>query len=93
MDIPEIPNVSKSAVAYLLQAALELAAEAEFEPTNEDHMREWANQNCQAIAERAELLQLESFSVMQQHYNAIAKIMGADMWGKVRRADIDDALD
>ena len=89
MDIPEIPNVTKSAVAYLLQAAIELATEAEFDPTNEDQMREWIDQNSQAIAERAELLQLESFGIMQKHYNAIAKVMSADMWGEVRRADID----
>lgn len=89
MDIPEIPNVSKSAIAYLLQAAIELATEAEFKPTNEDQMREWMNQNSQEIAERAELLQIESFGVMQQHYDAIVKIMGANMWGKIRRADID----
>jgi hypothetical protein len=40
MDIPEIPNVSKSAAAYLLQAAIELATEADFEPTSDAQMRE-----------------------------------------------------
>ena len=49
MDIPEIPNVSKSAAAYLLQAAVELASEAAFEPTSEAQMREWIDRNSQLI--------------------------------------------
>ena len=48
---------SKSAAAYLLQAAIELATEADFEPTSEAQMREWIDRNSHAISERAQELQ------------------------------------
>lgn len=89
MDIPEIPNVSKSAAAYLLQAAIELATEAAFEPTNEDQMREWANQNSQAIAERAQELQEKLFVKFYEHRKVINKVISADTWKMLSRADID----
>jgi hypothetical protein len=89
MDIPEIPNGSKSAAAYLLQAAIELATEAEFEPTCEAQMREWANQNSQAIAERAQELQEELFVKFYEHRMVINEVISANIWEKIRLSDID----
>jgi hypothetical protein len=92
MDIPEIPNVSKSAAAYLLQAAIELATEDEFEPTSEAQMREWIDRNSHAIAERAQALQEELFNKFCTHHKVIAAILGADIWEKIHQAKTDDAL-
>ncbi len=39
MDILDFPNVSKSAIAYLLQAATEIATEQDFKPADENEMR------------------------------------------------------
>ena len=89
MDIPEIPNVSKSAATYLLQAAIELATEADFEPTSEAQMHEWIDQNSQAIAERAQELQEELFVKFYEHRKVINEVISADIWEKVRRANID----
>jgi SOS-response transcriptional repressor LexA len=89
MDIPEIPNVSKSAIAYLLQAAVELATEADFEPTSEAQMREWANQNSQAIAERAQELQDKLFIKFYEHRGVINEVISANIWEKMRLSDID----
>ena len=92
MNIPEIPNVSKSAAAYLLQAAIELATEADFEPTSEAQMREWIGRNSHAIAERAQALQEELFDKFCTHHKVIAAILGADIWEKIHQAKTDDAL-
>jgi hypothetical protein len=92
MDIPEIPNVSKSAAAYLLQAAIELATEANFEPTSDAQMREWIDRNSHAIAERAQALQEELFDKFCTHHKVIAAILGADIWEKIHQAKTDDAL-
>ena len=71
MDIPEIPNVSKSAAAYLLQAAIEFATEADFEPTSEAQTHEWIDQNSHAIAERAQELQEELLIKFYEHRQLI----------------------
>jgi hypothetical protein len=92
MDIPEIPNISKSAAAYLLQTAIELATEDEFEPTSEAQMHEWVSQNSQPIAERAQELQKELFDKFCTHHKVIAAILGADIWEKIHHAKTDDAL-
>jgi hypothetical protein len=92
MNIPEIPNVSKSAAAYLLQAAIELATEADFEPISDAQMREWIDRNSHAIAERAQALQEELFDKFCTHHKVIAAILGADIWEKVHQAKTDDAL-
>jgi translation elongation factor EF-Ts len=89
MDIPEIPNASKSAAAYLLQAAIELATEADFEPTSEAQMREWANQNAQEIAERAQQLQEELLIKFYEHRKVINEVISANIWEKIRLSDID----
>jgi hypothetical protein len=85
MDIPEIPNVSKSAAAYLLQATIELAIEAEFEPECEAQMRQWVNQNSQAIAERAQKLQEELFDKFCEHRQLINEAISTNIWEKVRQ--------
>jgi hypothetical protein len=79
MDIPEIPNVSKSAAAYLLQAAIELATEAKFEPTSEAQMREWIDRNSHAIAERAQELQEELFVKFYEHRMVINEVISANI--------------
>ena len=89
MDIPEIPNVSKSAAAYLLQAAIELATETDFEPTSEAQMREWIDQNSLAIAERAQELPEKLFVKFYEHRKVINEVISTNIWEKVRRADID----
>jgi hypothetical protein len=101
MNIPEFPNVSPSAIAYLMQAAIELATEQEFQPANEDEMQQWINQNSEAIVDRARKLQEALFDKFSEHRPTIAKIFGAQIWEDVRRSDIncqvnktiDDALD
>ena len=85
MDIPEIPNVSKSAAAYLLQAAIELATEAEFEPTSEAQMREWIDRNSHAIAERAQELQEELLIKFYEHRQLINEVISTNIWEKVRQ--------
>ena len=85
MDIPEIPNVSKSAAAYLLQAAIELATEAKFEPTSEAQMREWIDQNSLAIAERAQELQEELLIKFYEHSQLINEAISTNIWEKVRQ--------
>ena len=85
MNIPEIPNVSKSAAAYLLQAAIELATEAEFEPTNKEQTREWMNQNTQAIGERAQQLQEELSIKFYEHRQLINEVISTNIWEKVRQ--------
>jgi hypothetical protein len=45
MDIPGFPNVSKSAIAYLLQAMEELANEQDFKPDDEAQMKKWMDEN------------------------------------------------
>ena len=100
MDIPEIPNVSKSAAAYLLQAAIELATEADFEPECDAQIREWIDRNSHAlalaspwrIAERAQALQEELFDKFCTHHKVIAAIVGADVWEKIHQVKTDDAL-
>ena len=92
MDIPEIPNVSKSAAAYLLQAVIELATEADFEPTSDAQMREWIDRNSHAIAERAQALQEELFDKFCTHHKVITAILGTDVWEKIHHAKTDDAL-
>jgi hypothetical protein len=92
MNIPEIPNVSKSAAAYLLQAAIELATEADFEPECDAQIREWIDRNSHAIAERAQALQEELFDKFCTHHKVIAAILGADIWEKIHQAKTDDAL-
>ena len=84
MDIPEIPNVSKSAAAYLLQAAIELATEADFEPTSEAQMREWIGRNSHAIAERAQELQEELLIKFYEHRQLINEAISTNIWEKVR---------
>ncbi len=90
MDIPEIPNVSKSAAAYLLQAAIELATEAKFEPTSEAQMREWIDQNSLAIAERAQELQEELLIKFYEHRQLINEAISTNIWGKVRQHEQTD---
>jgi hypothetical protein len=85
MDIPEIPNVSKSAAAYLLQAAIELATEDEFELTSEAQMHEWVSQNSQPIAERAQELQKELFDKFCEHRQLINEVISTNIWEKVRQ--------
>jgi hypothetical protein len=97
MDIPEIPNDSKSAAAYLLQAAIELATETDFEPECEAQMREWIDQNSHAlalaspwrIAERAQELQEKLFVKFSEHRKVINKVISADTWKMLSRSDID----
>jgi hypothetical protein len=90
MDIPEIPNVSKSAAAYLLQAAIELATEAKFEPTSEAQMREWIDQNSLAIAERAQELQEELLIKFYEHRQLINEAISTNIWEKVRQHEQTD---
>lgn len=93
MDIPEIPNVSKSAAAYLLQAAIELATEAKFEPTSEAQMHEWIDRNSHAlalaspwrIAERAQELQEELLIKFYEHRQLINEAISTNTWEKVRQ--------
>jgi hypothetical protein len=85
MDIPEIPNVSKSAAAYLLQAAIELATEADFEPTSDAQMREWIDRNSYAIAERAQELQEELLIKFYEHRQLINEAISTNIWEKVRQ--------
>ena len=85
MDIPEIPNVSKSAATYLLQAAIELATEADFEPTSEAQMREWIDRNSHAIAERAQELQNELLIKFYEHRQLINEAISTNTWEKVRQ--------
>jgi hypothetical protein len=89
MDIPELPNVSKSAAAYLLQAAIELATEADFEPTSDAQMREWIDRNSQEIAERAQQLQEELLIKFYEHRMVINEVISANIWEKIRLSDID----
>lgn len=90
MDSPEIPNVSKSAAAYLLQAAIELATEAKFEPTSEAQMREWIDQNSLAIAERAQELQEELLIKFYEHRQLINEAISTNIWEKVRQHEQTD---
>ena len=90
MDIPEIPNVSKSAAAYLLQAAIELATEAKFEPECEAQMREWIDRNSHAIAERAQELQEELFIKFYEHRQLINEAISTNIWEKVRQHEQTD---
>ena len=89
MDIPEIPNVSKSAAAYLLQAAIELATEAKFEPTSEAQMHEWIDRNSHAIAERAQELQEELLIKFYEHRQLINEAISTNIWEKVRHEQTD----
>jgi hypothetical protein len=89
MDIPEIPNVSKSAAAYLLQAAVELATEEAFKPTSEAQMREWIDQNSLAIAERAQELQEELLIKFYEHRQLINEAISTNIWEKIGLSDID----
>jgi abortive infection bacteriophage resistance protein len=101
-NIPEFPNVSTSAIAYLLQATEELAAEQKFklDDKGEDEVRNWIKENSQAIAQRAKNLQLERFNKFQANRETICKVVAASIWGKIRteniniqvNAAIDDAL-
>jgi hypothetical protein len=90
MDIPEISNVSKSAAAYLLQAAIELATEAKFEPTSEAQMREWIDRNSLAIAERAQELQEELLIKFYEHRQLINEAISTNIWEKVRQHEQTD---
>lgn len=89
MDIPEFPNVSKSAIAYLLQAMEELANEQDFKPDDEAQMKKWMDENSQAIVQWPQDLQQDLFLKFQEHREPIVKILAANMWGKVRRREID----
>ena len=90
MDIPEIPNVSKSAAAYLLQAAIELATEAKFEPTSDAQMHEWIDGNSHAIAERAQELQEELLIKFYEHRQLINEAISTNIWEKVRQHEQTD---
>ena len=90
MDIPEIPNVSKSAAAYLLQAAIELATEADFEPECDAQMREWIERNSHAIAERAQELQEELLIKFYEHRQLINEAISTNIWKKVRQHEQTD---
>ncbi|WP_373539836.1 hypothetical protein [Chamaesiphon sp.] len=85
MNISEIPNVSTSAAAYLLQAAIELATEADFEPTSEAQMRQWIDRNSHAIAERAQELQNELLIKFYEHRQLINEAISTNTWEKVRQ--------
>jgi hypothetical protein len=97
MNIPEIPNVSKSAAAYLLQAAIELATEADFEPISDAQMREWIDRNSHAlalaspwrIAERAQELQEELLIKFYEHRQLINEAISTNIWEKIGLSDID----
>jgi hypothetical protein len=100
MNIPKFPNVSQSAIAYLIQAATELAIEQDFKPTDENEMQQWMNLKSEAIVDRARELQESLFDKFYEYRATIAKIAAAQIWGDVRRSDIncqvnkaiDDAL-
>jgi hypothetical protein len=79
MDIPEFPNVSKSAIAYLLQAMEELANEQDFKPDDEAQMKKWMDENSQAIVQRSQDLQQELFYKFQEHREPILKILAANV--------------
>jgi hypothetical protein len=97
MNVPELPNVSPSAtcqgstsaIAYLLQAATELATEQEFQPADEDEMQQWMTLNSAAIVERARELQESLFDKFHEHRPTIAKIAAAQIWREVRQSDIN----
>jgi hypothetical protein len=89
MDIPDFPNVSKSAVAYLTQAMTELATEQGFKPNDQAEMEKWMNDNYQAIIERSQDLQMAFFNKCQEHHEAIVKVLSTKIWGEVRRTEID----
>jgi hypothetical protein len=100
MNIPELPNVSQSAtcqgsasaIAYLMQAATELATEQDFQPGDENELRQWMNQNSASIVERARDLQESLFDKFQDNRAAIVEISAAQIWGKVRQHDINSQL-
>jgi hypothetical protein len=89
MDIPEIPNVAKSAAAYLLQAAIELATEADFEPTSEAQMHEWIDRNSHAIAERAQELQARLLIKFYEHGQLINEAISTNIWEKLQHEQTD----
>jgi hypothetical protein len=89
MNIPEFPDVSKSAIAYLIQAMTELATEQDFKPKDEAEMQNWMNDNSQAIVERSQDLQMAFFNKCQEHREAIVKVLSTKIWGEVHRVEID----
>ncbi|WP_310425379.1 hypothetical protein [Chamaesiphon sp. VAR_48_metabat_135_sub] len=89
MDIPEFPNVYKSAIAYLMQAITELATEQGFKPNDRTEMEKWMKDNHQDIIERSQDLQMAFFNKCQEHHEAIVKILSTKIWGEVHRAEID----
>ena len=89
MDIPDFPNTSKSAIAYLVQAMTELATEQGFKPNDKAEMEKWMNDNQQLIVERSQELQMVFFNKVQEHREPISKIMAANLWGRIRRSEID----
>jgi hypothetical protein len=82
MDIPDFPNVSKSAMT-------ELATEQGFKPNDQAEMEKWMNDNYQAIIERSQDLQMAFFNKCQEHHEAIVKVLSTKIWGEVRRTEID----
>ena len=89
MNDLELQNVSKSAIAYLAQAANELATEQNFQAEDEDEMRQWMVLNVEAIVDRARELQNSFVNKLHEHRVTIAKISAAFIWGEVRRSDIN----
>ncbi len=79
MNVPELPNVSQSAIAYLMQAATELATEQDFKPADENEMQQWMDRNSAAIVNRARELQESLFDKFHEHRPTIAKIAAAQI--------------
>ncbi len=83
------PEVSKSALAYLRQAATEIAKEQDFNPVNESELMAWLNSNTATISQRASDLQQDFIAKILANQKAIFPAFSAVTWGHINKAKID----
>lgn len=87
MNEPTGKDISSSAMAYMSQAAKELAAEIEF--SSREQFDFWLRDNMANIAERASELQQELLVKLQTEAGEkVKEILGVKVWESVRVSDI-----
>jgi hypothetical protein len=85
-----IPEISKSALAYLDLAVQELMKEQGFVPESKDEAAQWLEQNSAAIAQRASNLQQDCYEKFLRNQKPISSIFALKIWLYFQRRKLDE---
>jgi hypothetical protein len=83
------PEISKSALVYLEQAAVEISKEQNFQPANRAELMAWLNDNTAIVSQRASKLQQDFIAKVLAEKKTIFPALSAVVWGAINKDKID----